>query len=506
MSRIRTPPRQAARHTGDLYDRGFQWENEREFSFQLGPWKKIDVHESFSQNHVKNVALDTEEKQTLVDSYGMHIVNGKAYSVPERQTVETITNADILGTGAVILGGTLYSLLFYRDTADSNYIKVRARYGNSASTWSSTIVSDGSPVSFVAWGSDVYFVADDLTDVRKVTSGGVFSTVSGSPDNGYFIFVNNNNLCVANESSGVWSIYWSVDGDPTDWSSAGAGSQVINRQIGPVYGVEDIGESSFIICQFGATRMSPTGTLPAFRFQVEPGITGCAERYATASSGNIIVYNTLSQYLGVFDGNRTILLNNNAELGRVRYSKVLDRFVAFKYNSFPYYIDPSSLEVVGRPMWTETPSHFADGFNNYPLTYWYEEDTGDVDVIKLEENNDLSGSGGLPVIITPFIDIGREVEIVGISMYFNYFKSLVNVAISSNTLYFQLEDGTSDFLSVASQDVALDSLNYVPVNRTARQFAMKLIGSASWSCAVALKYIRVHCQLLSDEGVARVRG
>lgn len=280
MARQRSDPRRAARHTGDVWQRGYELRTDRNFTVDFGPFTGVAHHAAAGQ-----------ELQFLRALEGGVIHAGVIFPAWAAES-----NTDLPSRTY-----TWYPRLFHVDGERYLFIPGRLSSGNLViSDYDSSLnqtdydtglsIGHGDPMDFTAYGNNLYIVYGSGDVVEYDVSAGTDSNIASSPQAGEFIFVLDNNVVVIYQNSGVWEAAWSVDGSTSDFSSIGSGTAPIKKEIGNVLWHVSLPGSHLIVGEHGAVRMIPTGTLPAFRFRLEPTFPGIADKFCAASYGPHVFY------------------------------------------------------------------------------------------------------------------------------------------------------------------------------------------------------------------------
>lgn len=292
MARIRSGARQASRHSGRQYDVGFQFRNPQHAKLQFGPWEGVWP--------LGDRRLPRSILKSLVDGI---LRDGIILPVWGRSE-STQANATVLGAEELPVASDVYSMIFFRNLANSNRLSVR--YDNGAGdsgTDNSTVVFTASRVAVAPWGAYIYITQPGLASgaLRYDVVANTFTAVGTIPD-GKFMFILDNNLVVIYEDSGVWYESHSVDSLPEDFSGAGSGTNPLYG-IGKVMGVGLLEDRAVIVGSRGAKVMVPTGSAnPSFRLIDVMGIKGTPFEYAVASDKTKVYYIDYNRQLVSFSG------------------------------------------------------------------------------------------------------------------------------------------------------------------------------------------------------------
>jgi len=506
MARPRTNLRKAARHTGDLYERGYQYEAEREFTIEFGPWKQATTI-VYNAGNIRN----EEARYTISDPHGVIIRADRIEAVGYIAANTALTTAVAVGAKGLVIDGTYYAVMFYRDTSNSDYLTAWTFNGAAYTNHASTLTSASERVEFVVWGDDVYFTHSGIANVYKYNKAGTsFAAVAGSPGAGEFIFTLGNNVCIIkyNTTDDVWEVYWAVDSTPTDWAATGSGNNVIPTSLGNVQGVGFLGESAYIVCQFGAYRMTPTGSAtPAFSFSNVPEIEGCVVQYGVATGDNKIFYTGRRSKLMAYSGGQVKQILPVVYSRELIYSGAMGCVVNRAGSARPpEFIDTEQLALVGRL--TNLSYDFdCDGpaATSKVNSYYYFDNTGGG--ISISNVNPLAGSIDSGNFYTPFYDIGTEIIIKEID--------ILKVGVASQM---QFDDATSVYLyvwtnngsktthTIGTRAVNMDGLVRFPVHAVGRAFSIRLVGvTDKFQIGAGVRGIRIHCRTVKQAETSRIK-
>jgi hypothetical protein len=140
----------------------------------------------------------------------------------------------------------------------------------------------------------------------KYTGTGNAAALGGTPPNGSFGLTLNNYFFIGNTTSNPSRIYWSVLGNPEDWSSAGSGSQDVSANDGDtLIGAAPLGNDRLLLFKQNSihellARNPPFPVLPKFK-----GV-GAASKTAIVNVGDIIYFITPEPRMKATDGFRII--------------------------------------------------------------------------------------------------------------------------------------------------------------------------------------------------------
>lgn len=347
----------SSRHTGDRYSVGYQYRPRHEVTVSTGPWIGVaSIHDSSNAN--------VGDDRYLAEVSAGVLRGGRLYTFGRYTGGSTVADYQVVGAHVVTVGGSNRQLLFRR-TGDP-YLEVVQTYKSSTATHTSTITyTNPQPVDVALWGNTVYFSSAELSSIYTYNIvTGAFATLAGSPSDMEYLLVVDNNLCAVgyDTTDNAWKLHWAVDSDPTDWSSEGSGNQPIPPELGDVIGFERVGESAVILGSRGAMLMTPTGTLPAFRFQQDRSYPGAWGPRAAASDGDTITLIAPDGYLRYWMPGQPAGYYNQDFTVRIAQTpvevccKYLQRnglmAVAFGVGEVAF-LDPSKKVVVGR--WNDNP-------------------------------------------------------------------------------------------------------------------------------------------------------
>lgn len=417
MARLRGSPRQASRHSGRQWEKGYQFRPGDEFFIELGPWNNLAAE------------IDPEGWRSSLadDSSGVMLQRGRITPGFKEGTVSYSVSPNIadylyVGRHRVNVLGTLTTgmmVIFQHGTnSDISILAVGPSGENQLDSNSSTSIStDGERVDAASWGSDLYFVHEAIGTIAKLDgSAGTFSKVSGSPTDAEFLFLHDNNMVALKDTGDRWEVHWSVDSDPDDWTGTGSGNNPLSTELGDVKGYGFVGDSVIIVCEFGAIGMSSTGTTsPTFRFFNVPGIPGCSTQYAVTSTKDRVYYLGHDRKVHVYQGGSSRLFGGDDPYWSsgdtvLEYSKLMNRLVVMDSTESVHLGDPETNNWAATIGLTGV-SHFSDG-NDEPTTGITGDEaifffSGDANTEKVYAPTEADSS----TIWTPPIHVGSEVEV-----------------------------------------------------------------------------------------------
>lgn len=286
----RSGAREAARHVGQVYDRGYQFKYPDRALLTFGPWEAVWP---FSDRGLPSNILNSLQDGIIVDGIIM----------PVWQRVEsTLAGRTPLGARQHAVGQDLYSFIFYRSA-----LQLNLQYNNGAgSSGTSTYAIDPGLgiIDSTSWQQSVYFVSPTLGNVRKYdVAGGTFTSILNSPQNGKFVFMLQNNLVVIREAGSIYEAVWAPDSAPESWTATGSGSNPLYN-IGEVKGVGVFSDRAVIIGSAGAKVMVPIGggEVSAFAFRDVKAIHGTPFDYGVAFSEDALFYLGYDRQMRMYRG------------------------------------------------------------------------------------------------------------------------------------------------------------------------------------------------------------
>ena len=333
--------RQAPRHTGREYGKGYPYQMDQEFKVEFGPFDGF--------NKYPKAGADIGTLFDLQDGLILNGTIGPAWSAADRDI-----GTQLLGMSEMTVNGIRYQVQF-RDDGGTDIDVITIDSAGTVVTNASSVAHGNDEVSAVPWGDRIYFVNETITDLQFldiVTP--TFGTISSTVDKGKFIFVLDNNMViiVKNTTSKLWEAHWCVDADPTDWTSAGSGNNPFAPDLGEPYGFGLAGERVIVLFERGAVSLVPTGTLPAFRFIRERGIQGCGADRGVASNGTTLFYVNRQFQLVAFRGGREVLIGEGVlqwqSDTRVHYSLAAGAAVILESSKGTYLVDGDTLQYIAR--------------------------------------------------------------------------------------------------------------------------------------------------------------
>lgn len=507
MARNRQDPRAAARHTGDLWQRGYQYQTDQNFIIRFGPFHGLAYTVPAGQ--------ETQYLRTCVHGVIRKGVVYPAWATTASSETPALDrsyrprNFYIDGGEVMVHPGWLSS---------NDHVNFTSFNGSLTETNFDTGKSaTGVDVDFTAWGNDIYYVtgASGGSSVAKYDiSGASTSDLAGSPTGGSFIFVLDNNLCVVYKSSNVWYMSWAADGDPMDWTGPGAGTNPIHMEIGDVVGHVHLNGDVFLIGRNGAVRVQSTGTLPVFRFSIEPTFPGAYSHGAVASASNRIYYVGRDLQPAVWEngsvqalGADAFVITNNAPL--VSVVKELNAVVFSGYwgsstRSRALFFDYTTGEAVAE--WflqsfrvgyvASSPSSTVPGVYIYSGDFGGGSDSGDYQ--RLDRETTGGGTADDPSITTHYVQLGHRVHIQRIELLWQPWIDDAASAPNPTVTLTYLQSGTSTAVTGTLQGTSTARRMTYDISVVADNFSLA-ISSGTWDYRLGLRGILVYCAVGADD-------
>ena len=419
MARVRGSPRSAARHTGRQYGSGAQYVFDDPFTLDFGPWRGCS-----------DGLLRGSYKEYLGETEDAVIRNGKLCFALIDSNATYTKDDDILGIFNFFVNNALHGIVIYED-ATTGFIKVETYDGTTTTITLSSQASSGGRVHAVPWGDKIHIVQEDSSFGSNVleydVSAETFSTNSfpGTDPAEMIFFLDNNLVILTDGATDAVYIRFAVDSNPDDFTSIGSGDNPVAAQLGEPMGHGLASDSEIIMFEYGAVRMRPTGTLPAFQYDILEDFGGCPQQNAVVSDGNKVYFLDRSGYVRVTRGADPQLIGSQPSALDVEETTTLHYsgeagFVYATQSAVQYTIDPVSTEIVGyttspivQELMTKLRSNLTGG--NLIATV----DVGDKIWTKL-----LYTDGSVPTpavagtnVYTPYVDVGQEVEILYVDVF-----------------------------------------------------------------------------------------
>lgn len=400
MARIRGGARDASRHTGRIYGRGYRYSYPDPFHVSLGPWTSVWP---LGDRNVPPEALQALHNGVLRD--------GAVYAAWE-ETITTIANQTVVGAYEFGLLNKTYRFIFYIDGADSDKLKVTYHDGTTSTTVDTTLTPTSPHVVAVPYQDKLYFSFDGAAGVYELdTTNDTSAVVSGSPANAEFLLMISDVLVAVYLSGSSYIFGWTVNADPTDWSGTGSGTNPIPGHLGRPQGFVKYNQDGLLITNFGAVQASPTGrSSPAFRFDQREEISGATWTYAVVGDGAKIFYVGKDRLLRAYDGRAKIVgtggkqFTNSVNMLLSERSKMV--FVSDPTDDETFMLGMDTLEWIsnkdiGWDWMTDAPGTSAEGY-----VYGLKNGETDYDEYELDL---ASATPTIPFIRTGSYYIGREV-------------------------------------------------------------------------------------------------
>lgn len=295
MARLRSNARQAPRFQNQgqgQYESGYQFRTPTRAVPKLGPWDR--VHPKGRRDLPQNV-LNKLQDGLLID--GMIVPSWL-------RTVGGSQSHKVLGAFEFRLLAGTYHAIFYSDASAANELKFELTSLTTSINVATGVVLNDEGVTATGWQNRIYFSHKNLTaiysyDVLTNVVSAIASTFGAE-----FLFMLDNNLVGIYKNGIPYQVSWSVDSNPSDWTGYGSGAKIIPGAIGEVMGFGHMlqGRTASVLIAGSAYGivMSPTGFLPAFRFDTAPGFNGLLYKNAIDSVNDTIYYINIERRLTAY--------------------------------------------------------------------------------------------------------------------------------------------------------------------------------------------------------------
>jgi hypothetical protein len=243
-------------------------------------------------------------------------------------------------------------------------------------------------------------------------------------------------------------VRWTVAGDPTDWTSFGAGTNDILNNLGPITGLVKLYQTGYVFHQWGITQMIPTGiALAPFRFvPMTSKARGNICPYSLATSGEEIAAYVGKDNVYAFNGSASEPIGDMPIDGRRRLGARGAIFADLFAGDVQHTIGYISENVNGR---------------NYNA-YWLVIPNVAVWVYNFDESNwaRLTYEEWITSIGTFFAaSVIRIIDLVGTIFDQNWTADSLGAANPFDAMLLGFEDGTPalvDFTNYSEQSWSLE--------------------------------------------------
>lgn len=284
---------------GDRYQRGYQYRFPEDFHITLGPWAGVWPLGN------RNTPQDT--LQELRDGV---IRDGALYALWS-ETSLSAGNTAVVGDYEFGILDQLIRVTFRVDNGVQLSIDLASAdaFTTIITTFPAVPDNDARIVA-AAWQNKIYFSWAEGTalyaievDTNDLMNTGPAGEVPNTPAGIEFMLLMANRLLIVRRDGDSYVIEWTVDSDPEDFLGIGAGSAVLEGQLGRPQGFEPYVEAAMLLTSKGAMLISPTGVnIPAFRLTRRADISGVLYTYATAEFANRLFYIGTDRRARMFDG------------------------------------------------------------------------------------------------------------------------------------------------------------------------------------------------------------
>lgn len=232
----------------------------------------------------------------------------------------------LINTAMMGSGSSVHGLGYFRIVGGSDFLVTVAGtkiYKSTAFVPTQTDITDTLTVTdgkdnlwTLTAKNDLFIGVGGAPDVPFKWSGsGNAAVLAGSPPSGSFGLTANNYFFIGSTSSNPSRIYWSILGDPEDWSGTGSGSQDVSKNDGDtLVGAAPLANNR-LMCFKQNTIHELQITAPPFPlFQKFKG-AGAVSKMAIVNTGDMIYFVTPQPRLMATDGYRIYDSSNPGPTG-----------------------------------------------------------------------------------------------------------------------------------------------------------------------------------------------
>lgn len=210
----------------------------------------------------------------------------------EKRRGNTVFNSSAMSSGAAVTG-----LLYYRQKDGTQYLmatsgtkifKADDLDGTMDDiTGAVTITSSANNIWTESQMNDIAIFVGGAPDAPIKWSGsGNAAALGGSPVSGSFGFTHNNRFFIGSPAASPSTIYWSILGNPEDWSASGSGNQDIEKNDGDtLVGAAPLNTNMVLLFKQNSIHQFLTNSAPFPYFPFAKGVGAVGKKAIVVVDG-----------------------------------------------------------------------------------------------------------------------------------------------------------------------------------------------------------------------------
>lgn len=237
----------------------------------------------------------------------------------EKRNGNSIFNSVAMNSGAAIQG-----LGYFRTSTSSDYMMVICGNKIYKSDNLDKTMDDISGSVSITSGKDYPWTHAQMNNLSIFVGGapdapikwngsGNATVLGGTPPNGSFCLTANNRCFIGNTSSNPSTIYWSILGNPEDWSGSGSGSQNVQLNDGDtLVGGSVVGVDTMVLFKQNSTHMLNIRSAPFPLYPLFPNV-GAVSKRGIVNVDGVIYFITPEPRMKATDGTEVISFSDSID-------------------------------------------------------------------------------------------------------------------------------------------------------------------------------------------------
>lgn len=237
----------------------------------------------------------------------------------EKRRGNTVFNSSAMSSGAAVTG-----MCYYRQKDGSEWLMATAGTKIFASTSLNGTMTDITGAVTITTGANNIWTESQMNDLAIFVGGapdapikwagsGNAAALGGSPVSGNFGFAHNNRFFIGNTTTNPSTIYWSILGNPEDWSSAGSGNQDVEKNDGDtLVGAAPLNTNVVLLFKQNSVHQFVTTAAPFPYYPLFKGVGAVGKRAIVVADG-IAYFITPQARMKSTDGSSVTLYPTNID-------------------------------------------------------------------------------------------------------------------------------------------------------------------------------------------------
>jgi hypothetical protein len=211
----------------------------------------------------------------------------------EKRRGNTAFNASaMVGSTTAVTG-----LFYYKLAAGTQWLMAIAGTKIFKSDDLDGVMDDITGAVTITAGQDNMWTESEMNDIAifvggapdapiKWTGSGNAAVLAGSPPSGRFGFTHNNRFFIGNTTANPSTIYWSILGNPEDWSGTGSGNQDIEKNDGDtLVGAAPLNTNMVLLFKQNSVHQFLTNSAPFPYFPLFKGVGAVGNKAIVVADG-----------------------------------------------------------------------------------------------------------------------------------------------------------------------------------------------------------------------------